>query len=40
MNNNSAIVSINNNNRELKDKTVKLKTLASTLKNKLNGYMC
>jgi hypothetical protein len=40
MNTNSAIVSINNNNQVLKDKTVKLKSLASTLKTKLQGYMC
>jgi hypothetical protein len=40
MNTNSAIVSINNNNQALKEKTVKLKSLASTLKNKLNVYMC
>jgi hypothetical protein len=40
MNINSAIVSINNNNQVLKDKTVKLKSLASTLKTKLQGYMC
>ena len=40
MNTNSAIVSINNNNQLLKNKTIQLKSLASTLKNKLNGYMC
>ena len=40
MNTNSAIVSINNNNRELRNKTIQLKSLASTLKNKLNVYMC